>query len=169
MGGSAKESWYENGESLSVKKIKRKHGGIPAFIQKAKKWIESVPREHIEAHGDLKAIADKNVDWSDPTILAIVNRRFTSLDHAKWINSVLERMDRIERHVKRKCVGAQFIDDISALPLDPEKRLEKSKESALDFISSVRGYVYQNLDVTEKQLQALNDIYKRFDNDLISP
>jgi len=168
MGGSTKQSWYENGEAPSVKKVKSKHGDVSTFIQKAKKWVESVPREHIEAHGDLKAIADKNVDWSDPTILAIVERRFTSLDHVEWINSVLKRMDRIERHVSRKRVGAQMSAQSQDLPFDPEERLEKSKESAIDFISSVRDHVHRHLDVTEKQLQALNDIYERFDNDLIS-
>lgn len=155
----------------SLEKIKNEHGSIVNFIQKAKEWISKIPKEYIETHAYINKFTSKSVDWEDPKTLIIINRCFTSIEHVEWINSVLRRIGKIESHLQKvklktrprfgstnnnNSTTRQNIDDFQG-------DFEKAKESALEFVQSVKEHVRQNLDVTERQLKALNNIHQRFD------
>lgn len=152
----------------SLEKIKSEHGSAENFIRKAKEWISKLPKEYIEDHAYIDKFTNKSVDWSDPKTLIIINRCFTSIEHVNWINSVLKRIGKIENQIDRVHLLAHppggLNDSTKQKVTDSQEDFEKAKESALDFVQSVKGHVRSNLDVTEKQLEALNNIYERFDS-----
>ena len=150
----------------SLEKIKSEHGSAENFIRKAKEWISKIPKEYIENHPHIDTFANKSVNWSDPKVLIIINRCFTSIEHVDWINSILRKIGKIESRLQRVKLNAHFGLNNSNRKkiIDSQEDFEKAKESALEFVQSVKEHVRENLDVTENQLEALNNIYERFDS-----
>ena len=152
----------------SLEKIKSEHGSAENFIRKAKEWISKIPKEYIKNHPHIDIFANKSVDWSDPKVLIIINRCFTSIEHVDWINSILRRIGKIENRLQRVKLNAQprlgLNNSTKQKVTDSQEDFEKAKESALKFVQSVKEHVRENLDVTENQLEALNNIYERFDS-----
>ena len=44
------------------------------------------------------------------------------------------------------------------------RKFQNRKESALEFMEDVKEYAEKKLNVTEKQMEALNDTYKRYES-----
>jgi len=159
----------EESESSVLKKIKQEYGDVETFIKHGKEWLDKLPAECVEANDELRVVKEKNVDWSDPTVIAIVERKMTSLEHADWLSSVLDRIDHIIQEVRSTDVE-DMGERASGVPKDLgdslddfiEKQLQKQKQSAIDFLIDVRTYAREKFTITPKQLERLNDIYKRY-------
>jgi hypothetical protein len=139
------------------KQIAKKHGSVEEFSDKAKKWVQKLPPGYLDRNKDLRKLHDKPVDWEDPMVLAIVDRKFTSVDHANWVSGVVNRINRMIEDIMelKQNLPASLSDD-------NRKKAKSELESSLDFMRSVRRYAERNLHVTENQLEALNKTYKRY-------
>jgi len=147
--------------SFKLNVIQKEYGDIETFRSQAKRWIQSLPEEYFESNKDIKMVRDKNVDWNDAVILRIVHRKMASLEHVEWINSVVERIEKMEEEVE----NASLPPVSTRVDREEEmrKKFQEQKESALDFIDDVKDYALRNLKVTERQLEALNRTYKKFE------
>lgn len=147
---------YNKDGSLRSRRFE-KYGGEKEFVKKAKKWLREIPDGCLRSNKELWIIRNKNVNWSDSQILAIVERKFTSLDHAEWLNSVVKRIDRMCQVVESAELSSKYEEKF-------HKEFRSRKDSALDFMQSVKEYVHSELNVTEKQLDALNNTFKKFES-----
>lgn len=144
-----------------LRQIEKEYGDVDSFVSKAKEWLRKLPREYLDHNKDLKALRDKTPDWNNSTTLAIVNRKMTSIEHVEWVNSVLDRIDRMEDRVGNASLPP--VATRSSMEEKMRKRFRKDKDSALQFMNSVRGYVQRNLKITEDQMETLNEIYERYE------
>lgn len=144
-----------------LRQIEKEYGDVDSFVSKAKEWLRKLPREYLDHNKDLKALRDKTPDWNNSTTLAIVNRKMTSIEHVEWVNSVLDRIDRMEDRVGNASLPP--VTTRSSMEEKMRKRFRKDKDSALQFMNSVRGYVQRNLKITEDQMETLNEIYERYE------
>lgn len=153
----------------SIKKVRKEHGDVDTFVKKMEEWLEKVPDPCLSQNKEIWTLAKKDVDWSDPKTIAIAERSFTSIDHAEWLQSVMKRIDAIHREIERSDVE-NAVERASGVPkgvggeIDDfiVERFEEKMESAKDFVRSVKGYVEREMNITPKQLEALNNIYKRY-------
>ncbi len=144
-----------------VRKIEKEHGSVSGFALAANKWLDKLPEKYLENNRELKKLRDKSPDWQDPTVLKIANRKFTSVEHADWINSVLGRIEKMKRRVENASLPP--VSTRSSMEEKMRKRFRKDKKSALDFMRSVENYTYRNLRITKDQMEALNEIYERYE------
>ena len=153
----------------SIEEIKKEHGSIPDYISTVKRWIRELPDPCINSDQVLRQIDGDAVDWSKPTVLLAVDSKFTSVQHAEWLQSVLERIYKIEREIQTTDVE-DIIEHQSGIPnsvgtIDKDLMvlIEEEKMSARDFVRSVREHVHKEMDITSSQIKALNDIYKQYE------
>jgi hypothetical protein len=150
------------GKSKIVKKIEKEHGSVSNFIGKARKWLDKVPEGYVRQNPSLKPIQNKEVDLFDPKRLRILNRKITSIEHVEWLNSVIGRIEKMEEEIR----------DASLPPIstridredEVRRKFQDRKKSALEFVEDVKEYAEKKLNVTEKQMKALNDTYKRYES-----
>lgn len=150
--------------SFKLNVIQKEYGTCKKFRQKAERWIESLPEEYFEANKDIKKIRDKDVDWKSTIILRIVHRKMTSIDRIEWIENVVDRIRKMKKRLKRAQIeNHEDISSRSKVPDRVQKKLEQKRSNAIDFMKDIEKYALQNLNVTEKQLEALNKTYKNFE------
>lgn len=155
---------FNTGNTPRLNSIRKEYGDIDSFRAQAKDWLDNLPKKYLKENKDVQMIRNKNVDWEDPTVLTILHRKITSIDHIDWIRDVVNRIDTMKRHIENA-----RIENHDSYPTDrkvPEKvreNVKREKSSALDFMDSVRDYALRNLKVTERQLEALNETYKKFE------
>jgi len=137
--------------------IENSYGSVDAFRSKAKRWIRKVLNEHFEHNSALSVIRRKNVDWNDPIVLGIVEYNYTSIEHIEWIQNVLNRIEKMRSDLNK--IPESISDDRHP---KIHENVEREISSAVNFIDSVESYVHKNLHITEKQLEALNNVYTKY-------
>lgn len=168
MSGGSDLRDIPNEHRPKIRQIRDEYGDLTTFIQKAQEWIQKVPPECLENQSGLKTIKKRlsqgrTINWST-TSLTAVHRRMTSVKHIEWIKSVLRRIDSIERLVERKNFPLVSVEVDTHDEEELNRIFQDHKKTALKFTDSVRTYIHNRMDVTEKQLDTLNSIYERFES-----
>lgn len=150
------------GRSKIVKKIEKEQGSVSEFINKAEKWLDKLPEGYVQQNPSLKPLWRSGVDLTDPKRLRILNRKITSIEHVEWLNSVIARIEKMEEEIRNAS-----LPPVSTRVEREDKMREKfqnRKESALEFMADVKEYAEKRLNVTERQMEALNETYKRYES-----
>lgn len=150
------------GKSKIVKKIEKEYGSVSSFISKARKWLDKLPEGYIWQNPSLKPIRNKEVDLSDPKRLRILHRKITPIEHVEWINSVIARIEKMKKGIRNASLPpiSTRVDRENEI----REKFQNRKESELEFMEDVKEYAEKKLNVTEKQMESLNDTYKRYES-----
>lgn len=150
------------GRSKIVKKIEKDYESLDKFIEKSRKWLNKLPEGYIQQNPSLKPIRNKQTDLFDPKRLRILYRKITPIEHLEWLNSVIGRIEKMEKEIRDTSFPP--ISTRSNREGEMRKEFQNRKESAIEFMEDVKEYAEKKLNVTEKQMKALNDTYKRYES-----
>lgn len=153
---------FEDKKKELVNKIEKEYGSVKNFVALVTKWFDEVPERHLQANPALRVIKEKGMDMSDPSTMAVMYRKVTSIDHVRWIDGVLERIQKMKQEIQNTNLPplssrADSFDETNA-----RKQFSRGKKSAIEFIDDVKEQTEGKLRITEDQMQKLNEIYKRY-------
>jgi hypothetical protein len=150
------------GRSKIAKKIEKEYKSVSAFIVKAEEWLDKLPEGYVQQNPSIKPIRNKDVDFFDSKRLRILYRKITPIEHLEWINSVIGRIEKMKKEIQNTSLPP--ISTRSNREDEMRKKFQNRKESAIEFMEDVKEYAEKRLNVTEKQMKALNDTYKRYES-----
>lgn len=154
--------------SKIAKKIEKEYESVSVFVDKAEKWLDKLPEGYVQQNPSIKPIRNKDVNFFDSKRLRILYRKITPIEHLEWINSVIGRIEKMKKEIQNTSlppISLRYRGEISPRSNredEMRKRFRNKKESALEFMEDVKEYAEKKLNVTEKQMKALNDTYKRY-------
>lgn len=158
-------SFSKADETPRLDRIEREYGDVDSFVTHVKDWMERLPRKYLQENSEIKRIWKKvaYIDWNDPHVLSILHRKVTSLDRLDWIDSVIDRIDMMRDNIRSASIENHEKYDGQLISEKAQEELKERKSGAIEFMDSVEDYALRNLKVTEKQLEALNETYKKFE------
>lgn len=148
------------GKRKIFEKVENEYGSVKAFINKAKKWLDKLPEGYVQQNPSIKPIRNKDVDFFDSKRVRILYRKITPIEQVEWINSVIGRIEKMKKEIQNTSLPpiSTRVDREDEM----RRKFQNRKESALEFMEDVKEYAEKKLNVTEKQMKALNDTYKRY-------
>jgi hypothetical protein len=133
--------------------------------EEIKQWLLSLPEDLVKQHTTLRDIVKCYKDGrsiSANLVEEVVRmKREWDVDQLNddwpFISNVLQRIDSLKSIIRE--VDGVREDDNGVLHFKSETR---KKRSAWNFVNEVQSHVQQNLKVSQRQLKALNQVYKRY-------